>query len=98
MSNIKNILLASLIASVTMSVSHLVAAEDWLQFRVPNGTGASPSSGLPTELGPDKNVIWSTPLPPGHSSPVLTRNRIFLTAHSDEKDKHRLFVICLDRQ
>src|SRR4029453_11829784 len=67
-------------------------------FRGPNGTGVSASTGLPTEFGPDKNVFWKTSLPPGHSSPVLTRNRIFLTAHSNEKENHKLFVICLDRQ
>jgi outer membrane protein assembly factor BamB len=95
MSKIKHILFAVLIASLSLST---VAAEDWFQFRGPNGTGVSISTGLPTEFGPDKNVIWQTPLPPGHSSPVLTRNRIFLTAHTNEKENHRLFVICLDRQ
>jgi len=74
------------------------AAEDWSQFRGPNGTGVSLSTGLPTEFGPGKNVLWKTELPPGHSSPVLTRDRIFITAHSKEKDNHKLFVICLDRQ
>jgi outer membrane protein assembly factor BamB len=29
---------------------------------------------------------------------VLTRDRIFITAHSKEKENHKLFVICLDRQ
>ena len=95
MSKFKILLVAGAIFSSSLSST---AAEDWLQFRGPNGTGVSASIGLPTEFGPDKNVIWSTPLPPGHSSPVLTRNRIFITAHSDEKEKHRLFVICLDRQ
>lgn len=99
MSKIKNIRFASLMASAIASGSLVASAEDWLQFRGPNGTGVSISTvGLPTEFGPDKNVIWQTPLPPGHSSPVLTRNRIFLTAHTAEKDKHRLIVICLDRQ
>jgi outer membrane protein assembly factor BamB len=74
------------------------AAEDWSQFRGPNGTGVSVTTGLPLEFGPDKNVVWKAPLPQGHSSPVLTRNRIFLTAYSGEKENHKLFVICLDRQ
>ncbi len=56
-------------------------AEEWSQFRGPNGSGVSASTGLPAEFGPDKNVVWKTPLPPGHSSPVLTRNRIFVTAY-----------------
>ncbi|HXI90693.1 MAG TPA: PQQ-binding-like beta-propeller repeat protein [Blastocatellia bacterium] len=95
MTMIKTILVALFTASLSLST---VAAEDWSQFRGPNGTGVSITTGLPTEFGPEKNVVWKTPLPPGHSSPVLTRNRIFITAHSNEKENHKLFVICLDRQ
>jgi outer membrane protein assembly factor BamB len=69
------------------------AADEWSQFRGPNGTGVSETKGLPAEFGPTKNVLWKTPLPAGHSSPVLTRDRIFVTGHSTDK----LFVICLDR-
>jgi len=95
MSRIKNILVGLFVASLLASA---VPAEDWTQFRGPNGTGVSATTGLPTEFGPDKNVIWKTPLPPGHSSPVLTRNRVFVTAHGKEKDSYKLLVICLDRQ
>ena len=95
MSKLKHILFAISIASLSLSSS---AAEDWSQFRGPNGTGVSTTGGLPVQFGPEKNVVWKTSLPPGHSSPVLTRNRIFLTAHSKEKDNYKLFVICLDRQ
>ena len=56
-------------------------AEDWSQFRGPNGSGVSESTGLPVEFGPEKNVVWKTTLPPGHSSPVLTRDRIFVTGY-----------------
>ncbi len=68
--------------------------EEWSQFRGPNGTGVSATKGLPTEFGPQKNVVWKTELPPGHSSPVLTQDRIFVTAHTKEK----LLVISLHRQ
>ncbi|HKZ76733.1 MAG TPA: PQQ-binding-like beta-propeller repeat protein [Pyrinomonadaceae bacterium] len=73
-------------------------AEDWSQFRGPNGSGVAETTGLPVEFGPNKNVIWKTALPAGHSSPVLTRNRIFVTAHTTEKENYKLLVICLDRQ
>lgn len=69
-------------------------ADEWTQFRGPNGTGVSATTGLPTEFGPKKNVVWKTELPSGHSSPVLTKDKIFVTAH----DNYALFVICLDRQ
>ncbi len=89
--NLPRILLVLIIASVSITK---VSAEDWTQFRGPNGTGVSTSTGVPETFGPSKNVIWKTALPAGHSSPVLTRDRIFVTAH----DKEKLFVICLDRQ
>jgi outer membrane protein assembly factor BamB len=54
---------------------------DWPQFRGPNGSGLCPSCGpLPTEFGPHKNVLWKTDLPAGKSSPVLSGDRIFITA------------------
>ena len=89
--NLPRTLLALLIASFSITN---VFAEDWTQFRGPNGTGVSTSTGVPETFGPSKNVIWKTALPTGHSSPVLTRDRIFVTAH----DKEKLFVIGLDRQ
>ena len=83
---------------VLFAASLTVASDDWTQFRGPNGSGVSSATGLPQEFGPNKNVVWKTELPPGHSSPVLTRDRIFVTAFTKEKDTHKLFVICLDRQ
>lgn len=75
---------ASLIAAlIALGPFTRVNAEDWPQFRGPNGSGVSASTGLPEEFGPNKNVIWKTTLPPGHSSPVLTRNRIFVTAYAN---------------
>ncbi|MEW5977680.1 MAG: PQQ-binding-like beta-propeller repeat protein [Acidobacteriota bacterium] len=70
-----------------------VSAADWGQFRGPNGSGVAQSKSLPVEFGPDKNVVWKTALPPGHSSPALAGNRIFLTAYEPTK----LWVLCLDR-
>lgn len=58
------------------------AGNEWSQFRGPNGTGVAETTGLPVEFGPKTNVVWKTELPPGHSSPVLTRDRIFVTAYS----------------
>lgn len=75
---------------------------EWSRFRGPNGTGVSGATDLPVEFGPEKGVVWKTSLPPGHSSPVLARTRIYITAHTpiDAKNKtdYRLFVIALDRK
>ena len=70
------------------------AEDDWSQFRGPNGTGISSTRNLPIELGPERNLVWKTSLPPGHSSPVLTRDRIFVTAFEGET----LLTFCLDRK
>jgi outer membrane protein assembly factor BamB len=79
---------------ITLFTFTTALADEWSQFRGPNGTGVSETKNLPAEFGPGKNVVWKAELPPGHSSPVLTRDRIFVTAH----EKDTLLVICLDRQ
>ena len=87
-------IIALFVALVFVSPVAVAAGDEWSQFRGPNGTGVSDTKGLPTDFGPNKNVIWKTELPAGHSSPVLTRDRIFVTAH----DKEKLYVNSLDRQ
>ena len=69
----------------------------WAQFRGPNGTGVSATTGLPAEFGPAAGVAWKASLPAGHSSPVLTATRIFVTAHTADKENYALSVIALDR-
>lgn len=69
--------------------------ETWMEFRGPQRNGiAVGNGGLPSEIGPEKNVLWKVELPPGHSSPVLTEDRVFVTAVDD---KQRLLTICLER-
>ena len=74
------------------------ASENWTRFRGPNGLGVSGATNLPVEFGPDKNVRWKTALPPGHSSPVFTNTHIFVSAHSPEREAHKLFGLALDRK
>jgi len=68
-------------------------AADWTQFRGPNGSGISPSKNLPDRFDSQRNLVWKTPLPAGHSSPVFTEDRIFVTAFEGKT----LLTICLDR-
>jgi outer membrane protein assembly factor BamB len=79
---------------LALLLSTFISGEEWSQFRGPNGTGVSTTTGLPDAFGPSKNVIWKTELPAGHSSPVLTDDRLFVTAHTTDK----LLVISLDRK
>jgi len=71
-----------------------VFAGDWPQFRGPAGSGIARNPGaLPAEIGPDRQVQWKTSLPPGHSSPVVVADRIFLTGVRDGQ----LLTLGLDR-
>jgi outer membrane protein assembly factor BamB len=69
-------------------------AGDWPRFRGPNGSGIAETTAVPHQFGPDKNMVWRTVLPLGHSSPVLTGNSIFLTG----ADGQKLFTFCLSRE
>lgn len=77
----------------TVTAAGLASADDWVQFRGVGGAGVAAKGSYPTEIGPTQNVLWKTPLPPGHSSPVLAGDRIFVTAVRDQK----LLTIGLDR-
>jgi outer membrane protein assembly factor BamB len=54
----------------------------------------STAASVPTEFGPSKNLLWRLPLPPGHSSPILHGNRIYLTAYRG----HTLVTLAIDRE
>jgi outer membrane protein assembly factor BamB len=77
----------------TFLLAVAVPAADWTQFRGPNGSGVSVSKNVPDRFDSQHNVLWRTPLPAGHSSPVFTEDRIFVTAF----EAKTLLTICLDR-
>jgi len=55
-------------------------ADNWPQFRGPNGSGISTETNLPSEWGPDKNIAWKVKnLGVAWSSPIVWGNRLFLT-------------------
>ena len=71
------------------------AKDNWPRFRGPGGLGLSPHADVPTSWdGPTgQAVLWKTPISlPGHSSPIIWNDRIFLTAAN--KDKRELY--CFD--
>ena len=83
-----------LLLVVTVALAAPSRAADWPRFRGPNGSGVAETTGLPAEFGPGKNVVWKTALGAGHSSPVVSGDRIFLTAVEGD----RLYTVCLSRQ
>ena len=69
------------------------AADSWPRFRGPNGSRISSSPELPVEFGPQKNLLWKVKVPFGRSSPIVTGDRIFLTASEGDN----LITMCLER-
>jgi outer membrane protein assembly factor BamB len=65
----------------------LMLLGDWPQFRGPHGLGVADDASPPVKFGAAK---WKTPLPIGHSSPVVWGDHIFLTTF----DK-KLELVCL---
>lgn len=83
-----------LLGFLTSCTAASIQAADWPQFRGNNSSGVAVGQGkLPTEIGPEKNVVWKTKLPPGHSSPVVVGQSIYVTA----VDGKKLLTIALDR-
>ncbi len=81
------------VALPALLAASVLAAADWPQFRGPEGTGIAEGSELPVRFGEDVNLIWKRALPPGHSSPVIAGDRIYLTAYEDGK----LLVLAMER-
>jgi len=72
-------------------------AGDWPQWRGPRGDGTSEETGLPTKWSATENVRWSAELPgKGHSSPIVCKGRVFLTAAISDTEERVL--LCLDRK
>jgi outer membrane protein assembly factor BamB len=58
-------------------------AENWPRFRGENGSGVSEEPAFSSPWTPDR-VRWTVPIPgTGHSSPVIWRNKLFVTSASE---------------
>ncbi len=66
---------------------------DWSRFRGPNGSGHATGDRYPTTFSATSNLLWKLPLPQGHSSPIVWRDRIYLTAYRGDA----LFTIAINR-
>jgi len=79
---------------------------DWPRFRGEDGSGISQEAGLPVEWSEKEGLLWKVDLPgPGSSSPIVSRDRIFVTCYSgyglnqrdpgDQKSLKR-HVVCVE--
>jgi len=69
----------------------------WLQFRGPNASGIAPENAdPPIHFSADTNLLWTTEILPGWSSPCIVNDRIFLTGFN--KEESLLFTFAIDRE
>jgi outer membrane protein assembly factor BamB len=73
-----------LVSFLAAAVSVPGAICQWPQFRGPGGNGLAGDQSIPLGFGPRTNLLWKVPLPPGHSSPCISGDRIFLTGHEGQ--------------
>jgi outer membrane protein assembly factor BamB len=86
----------ALLGLASLSAISLPAADNWPQFRGPDGDGHSDAKGLPVTWSETQNVKWKTPIhDKGWSSPVIWGDQIWLTTATE--DGSQLFVLALDK-
>lgn len=86
-------------AAPTVAVAQTFATleeieRNWPCFRGPGGLGVAHYTNIPKTFNGQtgENIVWKTPIPlPGHSSPVIWNDQIFLTG----ADKENQAVYCL---
>ncbi|HEX7900806.1 MAG TPA: PQQ-binding-like beta-propeller repeat protein [Planctomycetota bacterium] len=80
--------------TMPLTVLLLLGAQDWPGWRGPRGDGGSTETGFPTRWSPTEGVKWKVPvLGKGHSSPVISGERLFLTTCVEETGERKL--LCL---
>jgi outer membrane protein assembly factor BamB len=79
---------------VTLASAH---AENWPMWRGPTGQGTSTEKNLPTRWSTNENVKWRVPLPDrGNSTPVVWKNRIFVTQAIPAENKRVILAFNRD--
>ncbi len=82
-------------------------AEDWMHWRGPLGTGASPTAKPPIRWSNTENVKWKTPVPGlGSGSPIVVGKRVYVVSAVPLDDKlsprsqteYEFCLFCFDRE
>ncbi len=92
--------LRSLITGSLLALQPTIgAAQDWPQFRGPDGQGHSTEQGLPVEWSDSRNVAWKvTVAGRGWSSPVVAAGRVWLTTATIVNRRTSLRLLAFDAE
>jgi outer membrane protein assembly factor BamB len=70
-------------------------AENWPNWRGPNGDGTSSGTSFPVVWDSVKNIVWKSTVPgTGYSSPIIWEDRLFITTASVANQEKML--LCYD--
>lgn len=85
-----------LLFALIISCKNKTNDQVWPQFRGINGSGVAAENARPPIIFDSTTLSWKTELPQGVSSPVIWKNKMFVTGFNDSKKE--LQTICLDRK
>lgn len=95
----------ALLLCAVVVLQHAALAQDWPQFRGPDGLGISQGKNLPVTWSDTKNLAWKTALPGyGASSPIALGGKLYVTCYSGyaagqtrgSMEDLTLHIICVD--
>jgi outer membrane protein assembly factor BamB len=80
---------------VLLLLNSLINAQNWPCWRGPNGDGTSKETNLPVKWDSVTNVVWKITVPgKGYSSPVIWKEKLFLTSALQESQEK--ILLCFD--
>ncbi|WP_162668633.1 PQQ-binding-like beta-propeller repeat protein [Gemmata massiliana] len=86
-----------LVLALILAPGLTLRAADWPVWRGPKGDGIVTDVAIPTKWSATENVVWKVDVPgTGHSSPVVSNGRVFLT--SFESSTTDRLLLCFDRK
>lgn len=94
--------LPTLLLFVCCIFTSAAQAQDWSQFRGPDGNGISTDKNIPTEWTAEKNVAWKLDMPgAGFSSPIVVGDYVFVTCYTGggrNVSNLKRQLVCVDRK
>ena len=99
------------LALLGLALAACLSAQNWPQWRGPNGDGTSPAKNLPVSWSETENVAWRVELPSwAAATPVIWGETVFVTSAEEgfaghkgsgqggAGDKDKLLLIALNRK
>ena len=86
-----------LFAVITIAVTATAPGQEW-PWRGPFGNGHAPTDQvIPSDWASDQHLVWQAEVPGrGHSSPILSQGRLFLTTADEERNTQSVLAFDME--